>query len=108
MGMSQTSTKVNNLFTASDRVQVQEAWRMHKSGLFVWKDYFKEDLRDFESEDGKKLLFFVSAIYSLTEIMLFLKRVYAEKLEVDTIHVELILSGCRGRMLGEGTTRLVT
>ncbi len=106
-GNESNFNKGKQSFTASDRVQVQEAWRMHKSGLFVWKDYFKEDLRDFESEDGKKLLFFVSAIYSLTEIMLFLKRVYAEKLEVDTIHVELILSGCRGRMLGEGQPGLL-
>jgi hypothetical protein len=94
-------------FTVSDRVQTQEAWRMHRSGLFVWKDYFKEDLRGYESEDGRKLLFFVSAIYSLTEIMLFLKRIYAEKLEVDTIHVELVLSGCKGRMLGEGQPGLL-
>jgi len=88
-------------FTVSDRVQAQEAWRMYKSGLFVWKDYFKEDLRGFEQE-GKNVLFFVSAINSLTEIMLFLKRIYTEKLEVEAIHVELMLSGCKGRVLGEG------
>lgn len=93
-------------FTVSDRVQVQEAWRIHKSGLFVWKDYFKEDLRDYE-QDGGKVLFFVSAIYSLTEIMLFLKRVYAEAVGVETIHIELTPNGCRGRMLGEGQPGLL-
>lgn len=93
-------------FTVSDRVQVQEAWRMYKSGLFVWKDYFKEDLRGYE-QDGKKVLFFVSAIYSLTEIMLFMKRIYAETLGAESIHIELTLNGCKGRMLGEGQPGLL-
>lgn len=93
-------------FTVSDRVQAQEAWRMYKSGLFVWKDLFKEDLRGYE-QDGKKVLFFVSAIYSLTEMMLLLKRVYAETLGVESIHVELTLNGCKGRMLGEGQPGLL-
>lgn len=93
-------------FTILDDGTVQEAWRMYKSGLFVWKDHHKEDLRGFE-EDGKRVLYFVSALYSLTEIMLFLKRMYAEKLKVEILHVELTLNGCKGRMLSEGQRSLL-
>lgn len=93
-------------YSVSEDIQIQEAWRMYKSGLFVWKDHFKEDLRDYK-EDGKKVLFFVSAIYSLTEIMLFLKRVYTDKLESENIHIKITLNGCKGRMLGEGRPGLL-
>ena len=93
-------------YTVSENVGVQEAWRMHRSGLFVWKDYLKEDLRGYD-QDGKKVLYFVSAIYSLTEIMLFLKRIYAETLGIESIHIELTLNGCKGRMLGEGQPGLL-
>lgn len=105
-GNESNFSKGKQSYTVSERVQAQEAWRIYKSGLFVWKNYFKEDLRDYEQE-GKRVLFFVSAIYSITEIMLFLKRVYAEKLEVETVHVELMLNGCKGRMLGEGQPGLL-
>lgn len=105
-GNASNFNKGRQSFTVSDRVQVQEAWRMYKSGLFVWKDHFKEDLRGYV-QNGKKVLFFVSAIYSLTEIMLFLKRVYTEVLELETIHIELVLNGCGGRMLGEGQPGLL-
>lgn len=93
-------------FTISEDIQVQEGWRMYKSGLFVRKDYLREDLRGFE-EDNHKVLFFVSTIYLLTEIMIFLKTVYAEKLKVESIRVEFVLNGCKGRMLGEGQPGLL-
>lgn len=105
-GSESNFNKGKQSYTVSERVQAQEAWRIYKSSLFIWKDHFKEDLRGYEQE-GKKVLFFVSAIYTLTEIMLFLKRVYAEKLEVENVHVELRLNGCKGRMLGEGQPGLL-
>lgn len=93
-------------FTDSDTVQVKEAWRMHKSGLLVWKQYFREDLRGFD-EEGRKVLFFVSSIYAVTEYMLFFKRVYSEILDSDTVHINLSLFGCRDRMLASSPGTLL-
>lgn len=93
-------------FTISETVQVQEAWRMYKSGLFIWKEYMAEDLRGFE-EGNSKVLFFVSTIYAVTEYMLFFKRLYAEKLAVDTLHIQITLNGCKNRKLGEGQPGLL-
>ncbi len=106
-GNSSNFSKGKQSFTISDIVQVQEAWRIYKSGLFIWKNYFREDLRDFE-EEQKKVLFFVSTIYSVTEFMLFFKRVYSGTLNIDTLHIKITLNGCKDRMLGEGQPGLLS
>lgn len=85
-------------FTVSKSWPHQEAWRMYKSGLFIWKEYFGEDMLGHKDE-GQNILYFVSTIYSLTEFMLFFKRLYSEKLKVDTVHLKITLKGCKGRRL---------
>jgi hypothetical protein len=76
-----------------------EAWRMYKSGLFIWKGNYWEDARGY-SEDGKRVLSFVSVIYQVTEILLFLKRLYTQNLKIsNTIEIKITLSDCGGRKL---------
>lgn len=105
-GNATNFNKGKQSFTVSEDIEVQEAWRMYKNGLFAWKSHFREDLMGYH-QDGKKVLFFVSAIYSLTEIVLFLQKLYVEKLNVGSIHIELTLNGCKGRVLGEGQPGLL-
>jgi len=76
-----------------------EAWRMYKSGLFIWRQNYWEDARG-HSEDGKKVLSFVSLIYSVTEILLFLKRLYTKYPTLSNdLELKISLSGCDGRKL---------
>lgn len=76
-----------------------EAWRMFKSGLFIWKGNYWEDAREYKDEEGRKVLSFVSAIYQSTEIMFFLKRLYTKYLPNNDIELKIILSDCDGRKL---------
>ncbi len=97
-GNSSNFSQGKQSFTVSDVINHQEAWRMYKSGLFIWREYFVEDLGGYE-EDGKKVNSFVNTIYSVTEFVLFLKRVYAEKLKVDSVHLSIVLTECKDRKL---------
>lgn len=76
-----------------------EGWRLYKSGLFVWKRYFWEDIEETKGENNRPVLSFISAIYSITEFILFIKRLYSENLKVDSVHLQLTLSKCSGRQL---------
>ena len=77
----------------------REGYRFYKSGLFVWKRAFWEDIADHKTQTGNRPLSFISAIYSFTEFMFFLKRAY-ERLELNgDVHVTIRLVGCKGREL---------
>lgn len=76
-----------------------EAYRLYRSGLFVWRRAFWEDVRDHRTGEGKRTLSFISAIYSFTEFFLFLKRLYENTAPDATIHVAITLHGCRDRQL---------
>lgn len=77
-----------------------EGWQLYQSGLFVWKKYFWEDVEKQRNEkEDRPLLSFVGVIYSVTEYMLFFKRLYAEKLKVVSIRVQIELGKCNNRQL---------
>ncbi len=75
-----------------------EGWRIYQSGLFIWRRAFWEDVEGYRNNE-KPVLSFVTAIYSLTEFLLFLKRFYAEALKVEDIHFSLRLKKCLNRQL---------
>ncbi len=89
--------------TISERVQHQEAWRINKSGLFSWTMVLLEDLRLDRDQYGK-VLSFVGVIYLITEIMLFTKRLYGEKLGVENLFFQIVLTDCDNRTLFSNDT----
>lgn len=76
-----------------------EGYRIYQSGLFVWKRAFWEDAENKKGNDGRPLLSFISAIYSFTEYMLFLSRLYEQIAPDATVRIAITLRGCRGRQL---------
>ncbi len=75
-----------------------EGYRAYKSGLFVWKRAFWEDIKEFNDE-AKFILSFVNAIWSITEFILFFKRYY-EKIALESnLHIEIILHKTKDRKL---------
>src|SRR2546422_2058781 len=79
--------------------QYREGYRFYRSALFVWKRAFWEDIEGSKTASGRRSLAIYSVIYSITEAMLFLKRVY-ERLELGgDVHVALRLPGCNDRKL---------
>lgn len=83
-------------FTISKRYI--EGWRLYQSGLFIWRRAFWEDIEG-RKENGKPILSFISAIYSITEFLLFLKRLYADSLQVPDIYLSIELNQCKERKL---------
>lgn len=77
----------------------REGYRLYRSGLFLWKRAYWEDVRGYRTEAGKKTFSFISAIYSFTEYILFLKRLYEERAPEATIHIATTLHGCKDREL---------
>src|SRR5262249_748019 len=75
-------------FTISERHT--EGYRAYQSGLFVWKSAFWED-KEGRTEDGKPLMSFISAIWTVTEILLFCKRYYEEIAPDSNLHLEIAL-----------------
>jgi len=76
-----------------------EGYRIYQSGLFLSKRAFWEDTQGKMSKDGRPLLSFVSAIWSFTEFLVFLSRVYEEIAPEATVRIAITLRGCRGREL---------
>ncbi len=72
-----------------------EGYRAYFSGLFVWKGAFRENSLD----GGRKVLSFISSIYSLTEFFQFFKRYFASIPDVEGLHVEVKLTDTRDRTL---------
>lgn len=72
----------------------EEGWRLHKDGLFCFRKMMFENV----SSDYFNTLSKVSAIWTITEMLLFSKRLYEKILEPnDSIYIELTLMGCQGR-----------
>jgi hypothetical protein len=77
-----------------------EAFRLYQSGLFRWRGMFWEDGPDApKSEDGSRGLSFISAIWSFTEFLLYLSRLYERIAPDTTVRIAIKMSGCRGREL---------
>ncbi len=84
-------------FTDSDRIR--EGFRLYQSSLFLFERAFWEDAEGGKAKSGKRTLSFISAIYVITELTLFLKRAH-ENLEFDSdIRVIVKLFGCKDREL---------
>lgn len=78
---------------------IREAFRLYKSGLFVWKRAIWEDLKDMKTEKGKRTLSYSSAIYSLTEWFLFLARLYESIVNTNSVRILIRVVGCKNRQL---------
>jgi hypothetical protein len=78
---------------------IREAFRLYKSGLFVWKRAIWEDLQDAKTEKGKQTLSFSSAIHCITEWLLFLARLYESIADVNTVRILVRVVGCKNRQL---------
>jgi hypothetical protein len=76
-----------------------EAYRAYQSGLFIWKKTLWEDKEGHKAPDGRKVLSFISAIWTVTEILLFCKRYYETIAPDDTLHLEIGLSQTKDRKL---------
>lgn len=92
-------SKGKESFTDSKEWHEAEAWRMYKSGLFIWKELFREDLSRHYESYNQPVFDFVGLAYSVTEFMLFIKRVYTEAIDSDTIHIKILLNKCKNRRL---------
>lgn len=80
------------------RGQRPEALRAYKSGLVVWSCGIGEDT--WHGLAGQNVISFISLIYSVTEWVLFAKRLYETILSVDElVHLNVRASGISGRRL---------
>lgn len=82
-----------------DWKEIRETFRLYKSGLLMWKRAIWEDLRDAKTIKGKRALSFISAIYSLTEWLLFLARLYEAIADANSIRILVRIVGCKNRQL---------
>jgi hypothetical protein len=78
-----------------------EAYQAFNSGLFIWKRTFWEDTDGQLSKKGRSVLGFISAIWTITEIMLFAKRYYEKNALDETIVIKLLLYGTNNRALAD-------
>lgn len=73
-------------------VEKNECWRLHRDGLFCW---IKSML---ESENNSNRLSKVNSIWTITEMLLFISRVYGKILsKSDQIYIKLTLTSTNGR-----------
>lgn len=77
----------------------REGFRLYKSGHFVCIRSLWEDMQNHKDDAGRQVLSFISAIYSLTEYLLFLKRLYENMGNIEHVHISVRLIGCRQRVL---------
>jgi hypothetical protein len=78
-----------------------EAYQAFNSGLFIWKRTFWEDTDGQLSKKGRNILSYVSAIWTITEIMLFAKRYYERNALDETIIINILLCGTNNRALSD-------
>jgi hypothetical protein len=76
-----------------------DGYRIYQSGLFLWKGAYYEDLEDKRSGTGRPVLSFVSTIFSFTEFLLFLSRLYEHIAPEATVRIVITRHGCNGREL---------
>jgi hypothetical protein len=81
------------------RDRYREGYRLYRSGLYVWNRVYWEDTQGRQSKSGKKALSFVSAIWSFTEYLLFLARLYEMVAPDASVYVQITLHGCKDREL---------
>lgn len=93
--------------TTIDLVPHQEAWRIYKSGLFVWNELLGEDLMEYREENDRRVFFYVSRLYSITEMILFAKRLYGETLNSENIHFSLKIEKTKNRQLSDSGTGMI-
>lgn len=72
-----------------------EAHRFYRSGLFVWRSRLWEDAQ----ADTRGTVSFGSAIYSITEFMLFASRAMSLLPDTEDVYVRVELAGLSGRSL---------
>lgn len=90
--------------TIGDRVARHEGFRFYTNGLFYWKSAMWEN---FESSYGKQLFSYVDTNWTITEIILFLKRLYESILEPkEGIIIKINMKGCAGRRFYDSHTDL--
>jgi hypothetical protein len=80
---------------STDWREYHERWRFTTSGLFVHRWKMRED----GIPERIGTLDFINAIWSMTEVLVFASRLYAEDETVDQVTVSLELSGLRNRQL---------
>jgi hypothetical protein len=79
----------------SDTVQRYEGFRLYENGLFYWKGCMWEN---FSREYQKVYFSHVTLNWQITEMMLFLKRLYEDILGPDEIiDIQIRIVGCKGR-----------
>ena len=76
-----------------------EGYRIHLSGLFLSKRAYWEDAEKHKSKHGGPLLSFASAIWSFTEFLLFLSRLYEQIASDASVRIVITLHGCKSREL---------
>lgn len=81
--------------TIGEKVPHFEGFRLYESGLFYWKDSMWENhFREY----GRNKFSYVAANWKITEIMLFLKRLYTKILDVnDVVDIQIRIVGCKDR-----------
>jgi len=76
-----------------------EGYRAYQSGVFVWKRAFWEDVDGrVDEKDQSKVMSFISAIWSLTEFLLFFSRYYRDT-NIDGVILRVEASGVKDRKL---------
>lgn len=85
-----------------------EGYRLYQSGLFYCRRVFWEDIQDRKSEEGRRALSFVSAIWAFVEVLIFLTRLYVSIVPETTVRIEIVLHKCKDRELAafEGSVHL--
>ena len=73
-----------------------EGFRLYENGLFYWKGSMWEN---FSADYKKGKLSYVNLNWKITEMLLFLKRLYEEILDVeDVVNIRIQIVGCKGRV----------
>ena len=77
----------------------REGYLAFKSGLFVWKKVFYEDIHNQVTDDGERVLFFNNIINLVTEAFLFFKRYYEQSVPETDLNIKIVLNGTNDRRL---------
>lgn len=100
----------NGFQSSTVRGRYTEGYRIYQSGLFAWRRAYWEDTEGaeggYKTEKGRPVLSFISAIYSFTEYLLFLSRLYEQIAPDSTVRIAITLHGCNGRQLASFDARV--
>lgn len=85
--------------TIGDNVPKYEGFQLHETGFFYWKGAMWED---YERDDYQNRVSFTNVNWEITEMLLFLKRLYEGIVKPsEHIMLRINLAGCKGRRLVE-------